>query len=198
MKFKKWIVENKYGIPQMKIWSKETPIENEENPATCHIDKETSTIEFIMPMLINFLKDIMETILIAFVICLFSFLYYRLEMIFIIVPKVELVIFYITVIFASYKMYIFVKDSNCQSRIIRQMLITEILFVQAFYFLTFIKDEVITMILLKEIFKTIMLIGIICWSLLFLYDVVHTLLAYKKGIKIIINEEKRTNYRFVK
>ena len=76
MKFKKWIVENKYGIPQMKIWSKETPIENEENPATCHIDKETSTIEFIMPMLINFLKDIMETILIAFVICLFSFLYY--------------------------------------------------------------------------------------------------------------------------
>lgn len=29
MKFKKWIVENKYGIPQMKIWSKETPIENE-------------------------------------------------------------------------------------------------------------------------------------------------------------------------
>lgn len=73
MKFKKWIVENKYGIPQMKIWSKETPIENEENPATCHIDKETSTIEFIMPMLINFLKDIMETILIAFVICLFHF-----------------------------------------------------------------------------------------------------------------------------
>ena len=54
MKFKKWIVENKYGIPQMKIWSKETPIENKENPATCHIDKETSTIEFIMPMLINF------------------------------------------------------------------------------------------------------------------------------------------------
>ena len=198
MKFKKWIVENKYGISLMKIWSKETPIENKENPATCHIDKETSTIEFIMPMLINFLKDIMETILIAFVICLFSFLYYMLEMIFIIVPKVELVIFYITVIFASYKMYIFVKDSYCQSRIIRQMLITELLFALAFYFLAFIKDEVITMILLKEIFKTIMLIGIICWSLLFLYDVVHTLLAYKKGIKIIINEEKRTNYRFVK
>ena len=187
MKFKKWIVENKYGISQMKIWSKETPIENKENPATCHIDKETSTIE-----------DILETILIAFVICLFSFLYYRLEMIFIIAPKVELVIFHITVIFASYKMYIFVKDSNCQSRIIRQMLITELLFVLAFYFLAFIKDEVITMILLKEIFKTIMLVGIICWSLLFLYDVVHTLLAYKKGIKIIINEEKRTNYRFVK
>ena len=119
-------------------------------------------------------------------------------MIFIIAPKVELVIFHITVIFASYKMYIFVKDSNCQSRIIRQMLITELLFVLAFYFLAFIKDEVITMILLKEIFKTIMLVGIICWSLLFLYDVVHTLLAYKKGIKIIINEEKRTNYRFVK
>lgn len=198
MKFKKWIVENKYGISQMKIWSKETPIENKENPATCHIDKETSTIEFIMPMLINFLKDILETILIAFVICLFSFFYYRLEMIFIIAPKVELVIFHITVIFASYKMYIFVKDSNCQSRIIRQMLITELLFVLAFYFLAFIKDEVITMIFLKEIFKTIMLIGIICWSLLFLYDVVHTLLAYKKGIKIIINEEKRTNYRFVK
>ena len=58
MKFKKWIVENKYGIPQMKIWSKETPIENEENPATCHIDKETSTIEFIKPMLIKFLKEI--------------------------------------------------------------------------------------------------------------------------------------------
>ena len=198
MKFKKWIVENKYGIPQMKIWSKETPIENEENPATCHFDKETSIIEFIMPMLINFLKDILETILIAFVICLFSFLYYRLEMIFLIVPNVELVIFNVTIFLFFYKMYIFVKDSNCQSRIIRQMLITEILFVLAFYFLTFIKDEVITMILLKEIFKTIMLIGIICWSLLFLYDVVHTLLAYKKGIKIIINEEKRTNYRFVK
>ena len=198
MKFKKWIVENKYGIPQMKIWSKETPIENEENPATCHIDKETSTIKFIMPMLINFLKDILETILIAFVICLFSFLYYRLEMIFLIVPNVELVIFNVTIFLFFYKMYIFVKDSNYQSRIIRQMLIAMILFVLAFYFCEFIKDEVMTMLLLKKIFETIMLIGIICWSLLFLYDVVHTLLAYKKGIKIIINEEKRINYRFVK
>ena len=95
-------------------------------------------------------------------------------------------------------MYIFVKDSNYQSRIIRQMLIAMILFVLAFYFCEFIKDEVMTMLLLKNIFETIMLIGIICWSLLFFYDVVHTLLAYKKGIKIIINEEKRTNYRFVK
>ena len=58
MKFKKWIVENKYGISQMKIWSKETPIENEENPATCHIDKETSIIEFIVPTIKNFIKDI--------------------------------------------------------------------------------------------------------------------------------------------
>lgn len=35
MKFKKWIVENKYGISQMKIWSKETPIENEETISYC-------------------------------------------------------------------------------------------------------------------------------------------------------------------
>ena len=28
MKFKKWIVENKYGIPQMKMWSIEQPERN--------------------------------------------------------------------------------------------------------------------------------------------------------------------------
>lgn len=62
MKFKKWIVENKYGISQMKIWSKETPIENEENPATCGWVGKAAKYGFFKPFLDRNVSDALQSL----------------------------------------------------------------------------------------------------------------------------------------
>lgn len=47
MKFKKWIVENKYGIPQMKMWSIEQPVKEDANSNFSTLIKKYQCIDLL-------------------------------------------------------------------------------------------------------------------------------------------------------
>ena len=202
MKFKKWIVENKYGISQMKIWSKETPIENEENPATCHIDKETSIIEFIVPTIKNFIKDIGKIIYMASQMYILSVAFYGFACLKI--PNTDLkqnvtgIIPIIIFAMVMIELFFLIKNHFTQTRNIREILSILTLLIVDIFYRTILKNRVMSLELLTEVFIMMFWIGIICFAGLFIFDVVHMILSYKKGKAIIISEEKRINYRFVK
>lgn len=65
MKFKKWTISNKYGIPQIKMWSIEQPVKEDENSNFSTFDKEVSMYRFIAPNLINLSKDLCKNFKIA-------------------------------------------------------------------------------------------------------------------------------------
>ena len=196
MKFKKWIVENKYGISQMKIWSKETPIENEENPATCHIDKETSIIEFIVPTIKNFIKDMASQMYILSV-AFYGFACLK-------IPNTDLkqnvtgIIPIIIFAMVMIELFFLIKNHFTQTRNIREILSILTLLIVDIFYRTILKNRIMSLELLTEVFIMMFWIGIICFAGLFIFDVVHMILSYKKGKAIIISKEKRTNYRFVK
>lgn len=72
------VVENKYEIPQMKMWSIEQPVKEDANSNFSTFDKEVSMYRFIAPNLINLSKDLCKNFKIAISIYVCSLTWYGL------------------------------------------------------------------------------------------------------------------------
>lgn len=169
----------------MKIWSKETPIENEENPATCHIDKETSIIEFIVPTIKNFIKDIGKICYMASQMYILSVAFYGFACLKI--PNTDLkqnvtgIIPIIIFAMVMIELFFLIKNHFTQTRNIREILSILTLLIVDIFYRTILKNWVMSLELLTEVFIMMLWIGIICFAGLFIFDVVHMILSYKKG-----------------
>ena len=96
------------------------------------------------------------------------------------------------------EMFHLVKNIFTETRIVREMFYIFTLSVLLTYLNIFLKGKLMSLDLLNRIVMITILVETVSSMILFIYDVIRVVSAYKKGIKIIINEEKRTNYRFVK
>ena len=205
MKFKKWIVENKYGIPQMKMWSIEQPVKEDANSNISTFDKEVSMYRFIAPNLINLLKDLCKNFEIAIGIYVFSLAWYGLAYLSAnndktfnevfkphAVDIIPVVIMYLLFI----EMFHLIKNIFTETRTVREMFYIFTLSVLLIYLN--IKGKLMSLDLLNRIVMITILVETVSSMILFIYDVIRVVSAYKRGTYIVIYEEKRTNYRFVK
>lgn len=207
MKFKKWTISNKYGIPQMKMWSIEQPVKEDENSNFSTFDKEVSMYRFIAPNLINLSKDLCKNFKIAISIYVCSLTWYGLaylsannDKIFNEVFKPHAVDIIPVVIMALLfiEMFHLVKNIFTETRTVREMFYIFTLSVLLIYLNIFLKGKLMSLDLLNRIVMITILVETVSSMILFIYDVIRVVLAYKKGIYIVIYEENRTNHNIVK
>lgn len=207
MKFKKWTISNKYGIPQMKMWSIEQPVKEDENSNFSTFDKEVSMYRFIAPNLINLSKDLCKNFKIAISIYVCSLTWYGLaylsannDKIFNEVFKPHAVDIIPVVIMALLfiEMFHLVKNIFTETRTVREMFYIFTLSVLLIYLNIFLKGKLMSLDLLNRIVMITILVETVSSMILFIYDVIRVVSAYKKGIYIVIYEENRTNHNIVK
>lgn len=207
MKFKKWTISNKYGIPQMKMWSIEQPVKEDANSNFSTFDKEVSMYRFIAPNLINFSKDLYKNFKIAIDIYVCSLTWYGLaylsannDKIFNEVFKPHAVDIIPVVIMALLfiEMFHLVKNIFTETRTVREMFYIFTLSVLLIYLNIFLKGKLMSLDLLNRIVMITILVETVSSMILFIYDVIRVVSAYKKGIYIVIYEENRTNHNIVK
>ncbi len=207
MKFKKWTISNKYGIPQIKMWSIEQPVKEDENSNFSTFDKEVSMYRFIAPNLINLSKDLCKNFKIAISIYVCSLTWYGLaylsannDKIFNEVFKPHAVDIIPVVIMALLfiEMFHLVKNIFTETRIVREMFYIFTLSVLQIYLNIFVKGKLMSLDLLNRIVMITILVETVSSMILFIYDVIRVVSAYKKGIYIVIYEENRTNHHIVK
>lgn len=207
MKFKKWTISNKYGIPQMKMWSIEQPVKKDENSNFSTFDKEVSMYRFIAPNLINLSKDLCKNFKIAISIYVCSLTWYGLaylsannDKIFNEVFKPHAVDIIPVVIMALLfiEMFHLVKNIFTETRTVREMFYIFTLSVLLIYLNIFLKGKLKSLDLLNRIVMITIFVETVSSMILFIYDVIRVVSAYKKGIYIVIYEENRTNHNIVK
>lgn len=207
MKFKKWTISNKYGIPQMKMWSIEQPVKEDANSNFSTLDKEVSMYRFIAPNLINLSKDLCKNFKIAISIYVCSLTWYSLaylsannDKIFNEVFKPHAVDIIPVVIMALLfiEMFHLVKNIFTETRIVREMFYIFTLSVLLIYLNIFLKGKLMSLDLLNRIVMITILVETVSSMILFIYDVIRVVSAYKKGIYIVIYEENRTNHHIEK
>lgn len=207
MKFKKWTISNKYGIPQMKMWSIEQPVKEDENSNFSTFDKEVAMYRFIAPNLINLSKDLCKNFKIAISIYVCSLTWYGLaylsannDKIFNEVFKPHAVDIIPVVIMALLfiEMFHLVKNIFTETRTVREMFYIFTLSVLLIYLNIFLKGKLMSLDLLNRIVMITILVETVSSMILFIYDVIRVVSAYKKGIYIVIYEENRTNHNIVK
>lgn len=207
MKFKKWTISNKYGIPQMKMWSIEQPIKEDANSNFSTFDKEVSMYRFIAPNLINLSKDLCKNFKIAISIYVCSLTWYGLaylsannDKIFNEVFKPHAVDIIPVVIMALLfiEMFHLVKNIFTETRTVREMFYIFTLSVLLIYLNIFLKGKLMSLDLLNRIVMITILVETVSSMILFIYDVIRVVSAYKKGIYIVIYEENRTNHHIAK
>lgn len=207
MKFKKWTISNKYGIPQMKMWSIEQPVKEDANSNFSTLDKEVSMYRFIAPNLINLSKDLCKNFKIAISIYVCSLTWYGLaylsannDKIFNEVFKPHAVDIILVVIMALLfiEMFHLVKNIFTETRTVREMFYIFTLSVLLIYLNIFLKGKLMSLDLLNRIVMITILVETVSSMILFIYDVIRVVSAYKKGIYIVIYEENRTNHNIVK
>lgn len=207
MKFKKWTISNKYGIPQMKMWSIEQPVKEDANSNFSTLDKEVSMYRFIAPNLINLSKDLCKNFKIAISIYVCSLTLYGLaylsannDKIFNEVFKPHAVDIIPVVIMALLfiEMFHLVKNIFTETRTVREMFYIFTLSVLLIYLNIFLKGKLMSLDLLNRIVMITILVETVSSMILFIYDVIRVVSAYKKGIYIVIYEENRTNHNIVK
>lgn len=207
MKFKKWTISNKYGIPQMKMWSIEQPVKEDENSNFSTFDKEVSMYRFIAPNLINLSKDLCKNFKIAISIYVCSLTWYGLaylsannDKIFNEVFKPHAVDIIPVVIMALLfiEMFHLVKNIFTETRTVREMFYIFTLSVLLIYLNIFLKGKLMSLDLLNRIVMITIFVETVSSMILFIYDVIRVVSAYKKGIYIVIYEENRTNHNIVK
>ena len=207
MKFKKWTISNKYGIPQIKMWSIEQPVKEDENSNFSTFDKEVSMYRFIAPNLINLSKDLCKNFKIAISIYVCSLTWYGLaylsannDKIFNEVFKPHAVDIIPVVIMALLfiEMFHLVKNIFTETRIVREMFYIFTLSVLQIYLNIFVKGKLMSLDLLNRIVMITIFVETVSSMILFIYDVIRVVSAYKKGIYIVIYEENRTNHNIVK
>lgn len=207
MKFKKWTISNKYGIPQMKMWSIEQPVKEDANSNFSTFDKEVSMYRFIAPNLINLLKDLYKNFKIAIDIYVCSLAWYGLAYLSAnndktfnevfkphavdIIPVVIMALLFI-------EMFHLVKNIFTETRTVREMFYIFTLSVLLIYLNIFLKGKLMSLDLLNRIIMITILVETISSMILFIYDVIRVVSAYKKGIYIVIYEENRTNHHIIK
>lgn len=207
MKFKKWTISNKYGIPQMKMWSIEQPVKEDENSNFSTFDKEVSMYRFIAPNLINLSKDLCKNFKIAISIYVCSLTWYGLAYLSAnndktfnevfkphavdIIPVVIMALLFI-------EMFHLVKNIFTETRTVREMFYIFTLSVLLIYLNIFLKGKLMSLDLLNRIVMITILVETVSSMILFIYDVIRVVSAYKKGIYIVIYEENRTNHNIVK
>lgn len=207
MKFKKWTISNKYGIPQMKMWSIEQPVKEDANSNFSTFDKEVSMYRFIAPNLINLSKDLCKNFKIAISIYVCSLTWYGLaylsannDKIFNEVFKPYAVDIIPVVIMALLfiEMFHLVKNIFTETRTVREMFYIFTLSVLLIYLNIFLKGKLMSLDLLNRIVMITILVETVSSMILFIYDVIRVVSAYKKGIYIVIYEENRTNHHIAK
>lgn len=207
MKFKKWTISNKYGIPQMKMWSIEQPVKEDANSNFSTFDKEVSMYRFIAPNLINLSKDLCKNFKIAISIYVCSLTWYGLaylsannDKIFNEVFKPHAVDIIPVVIMALLfiEMFYLVKNIFTETRTVREMFYIFTLSVLLIYLNIFLKGKLMSLDLLNRIVMITILVETVSSMILFIYDVIRVVSAYKKGIYIVIYEENRTNHYIAK
>lgn len=207
MKFKKWTISNKYGIPQMKMWSIEQPVKEDANSNFSTFDKEVSMYRFIAPNLINLSKDLCKNFKIAISIYVCSLTWYGLaylsannDKIFNEVFKPHAVDIILVVIMALLfiEMFHLVKNIFTETRTVREMFYIFTLSVLLIYLNIFLKGKLMSLDLLNRIVMITILVETVSSMILFIYDVIRVVSAYKKGIYIVIYEENRTNHHIAK
>ena len=207
MKFKKWTISNKYGIPQMKMWSIEQPVKVDEISYFSIFDKEVSMYRFIAPNLINLSKDLFKNFKIAISIYVCSLTWYGLaylsannDKIFNEVFKPHAVDIIPVVIMALLfiEMFHLVKNIFTETRTVREMFYIFTLSVLLIYLNIFLKGKLMSLDLLNRIVMITIFVETVSSMILFIYDVIRVVSAYKKGIYIVIYEENRTNHNIVK
>lgn len=207
MKFKKWTISNKYGIPQMKMWSIEQPVKEDANSNFSTLDKEVSMYRFIAPNLINLSKDLCKNFKIAISIYVCSLTWYGLaylsannDKIFNEVFKPHAVDIIPVGIMALLfiEMFHLVKNIFTETRTVREMFYIFTLSVLLIYLNIFLKGKLMSLDLLNRIVMITILVETVSSMILFIYDVIRVVSAYKKGIYIVIYEENRTNHNIVK
>lgn len=207
MKFKKWTISNKYGIPQMKMWSIEQPVKEDANSNFSTFDKEVSMYRFIAPNLINLSKDLCKNFKIAISIYVCSLTWYGLaylsannDKIFNEVFKPHAVDIIPVVIMALLfiEMFHLVKNIFTETRTVREMFYIFTLSVLLIYLNIFLKGKLMSLDLLNRIVMITILVETVSSMILFIYDVIRVVSAYKKGIYIVIYEENRTNHHIAK
>lgn len=207
MKFKKWTISNKYGIPQMKMWSIEQPVKEDANSNFSTFDKEVSMYRFITPNLINLSKDLYKNFKIAISIYVCSLAWYGLaylsannDKIFKEVFKPHAVDIIPVVIMALLfiEMFHLVKNIFTETRTVREMFYIFTLSVLLIYLNIFLKGKLMSLDLLNRIVMITILVETVSSMILFIYDVIRVVSAYKKGIYIVIYEENRTNHHIAK
>lgn len=207
MKFKKWTISNKYGIPQMKMWSIEQPVKEDANSNFSTFDKEVSMYRFIAPNLINLSKDLCKNFKIAISIYVCSLAWYGLaylsannDKIFNEVFKPHAVDIILVAIMALLfiEMFHLVKNIFTETRTVREMFYIFTLSVLLIYLNIFLKGKLMSLDLLNRIVMITILVETVSSMILFIYDVIRVVSAYKKGIYIVIYEENRTNHHIAK
>lgn len=207
MKFKKWTISNKYGIPQMKMWSIEQPVKEDANSNFSTFDKEVSMYRFIAPNLINLSKDLCKNFKIAISIYVCSLAWYGLaylsannDKIFNEVFKPHAVDIIPVVIMALLfiEMFHLVKNIFTETRTVREMFYIFTLSVLLIYLNIFLKGKLMSLDLLNRIVMITIFVETVSSMILFIYDVIRVVSAYKKGIYIVIYEENRTNHHIAK
>lgn len=207
MKFKKWTISNKYGIPQMKMWSIEQPVKEDENSNFSTFDKEVSMYRFIAPNLINLSKDLCKNFKIAISIYVCSLTWYGLaylsannDKIFneVFKPHAVDIIPVVIMDLLFIEMFHLVKNIFTETRTVREMFYIFTLSVLLIYLNIFLKGKLMSLDLLNRIVMITIFVETVSSMILFIYDVIRVVSAYKKGIYIVIYEENRTNHNIVK
>lgn len=207
MKFKKWTISNKYGIPQMKMWSIEQPVKEDANSNFSTFDKEVSMYRFIAPNLINLSKDLCKNFKIAISIYVCSLAWYGLaylsannDKIFneIFKPHAVDIIPVVIMALLFIEMFHLVKNIFTETRTVREMFYIFTLSVLLIYLNIFLKGKLMSLDLLNRIVMITILVETVSSMILFIYDVIRVVSAYKKGIYIVIYEENRTNHHIAK
>lgn len=207
MKFKKWTISNKYGIPQMKMWSIEQPVKEDANSNFSTLDKEVSMYRFIAPNLINLSKDLCKNFKIAISIYVCSLTWYGLaylsannDKIFneVFKPHAVDIIPVVIMDLLFIEMFHLVKNIFTETRTVREMFYIFTLSVLLIYLNIFLKGKLMSLDLLNRIVMITILVETVSSMILFIYDVIRVVSAYKKGIYIVIYEENRTNHNIVK
>lgn len=207
MKFKKWTISNKYGIPQMKMWSIEQPVKEDANSNFSTFDKEVSMYRFIAPNLINLSKDLCKNFKIAISIYDCSLAWYGLaylsannDKIFneIFKPHAVDIIPVVIMALLFIEMFHLVKNIFTETRTVREMFYIFTLSVLLIYLNIFLKGKLMSLDLLNRIVMITILVETVSSMILFIYDVIRVVSAYKKGIYIVIYEENRTNHHIAK
>lgn len=207
MKFKKWTISNKYGIPQMKMWSIEQPVKEDANSNFSTFDKEVSMYRFIAPNLINLSKDLCKNFKIAISIYVCSLTWYGLaylsannDKIFneVFKPHAVDIIPVVVMALLFIEMFHLVKNIFTETRTVREMFYIFTLSVLLIYLNIFLKGKLMSLDLLNRIVMITILVETVSSMILFIYDVIRVVSAYKKGIYIVIYEENRTNHHIAK